>query len=146
LCEMLMGNALKTTALLEEHASDENKNPTLLAILGSSYLINGDDDKGLAIFKRLVKKQLNPISYLNSLLERLTVSGQMKYAHRLINAVISGNIENTQALRFNMTPTLNKIAGQLHAQGKNDEALLILNAAIENKISDQETLDLLNIL
>lgn len=38
-----------------------------------------------------------------------------------------------------MTPSLNKIARQLHAQGKKDEALLILNMAAANKISNAET-------
>lgn len=146
LCEMLTGNALRTTALLEEHASGDDQNPTLLALLGSSYLINGDNFRGLAIFGKLAGKKLDLIAYLNSLLERLNVGGRIDYILRLIDAVASGNSGNTQALRAKMTPTLNKIASQLHAQGENAEALLILNAALKNKISDQQTLALLNIL
>jgi len=36
-------------------------------------------------------------------------------------------------------PRINNIARQLHAYGKKDEALIILNAAMENKTCDKET-------
>jgi glycosyltransferase involved in cell wall biosynthesis/Tfp pilus assembly protein PilF len=44
----------------------------------------------------------------------------------------------------NITPLLNTYARQLRTHGKKDEALLILNAIIENKISNAETMNLLN--
>ena len=43
-----------------------------------------------------------------------------------------------------ITPPLNKFAKQLHAYGKKDEALLILKAAIENRINNEETMNLLD--
>jgi GT2 family glycosyltransferase/Tfp pilus assembly protein PilF len=45
-----------------------------------------------------------------------------------------------------ITPILNTYASQLRTHGKKDEALLILNAIIENKINDAETMKLLDIL
>ncbi len=41
--------------------------------------------------------------------------------------------------RLQITPLLNDIASQLHSHGKRNEALLILNATVENKLSDEET-------
>jgi tetratricopeptide (TPR) repeat protein len=41
---------------------------------------------------------------------------------------------------------LNKIAAQFDAQGKRNEARRILNAAIENKLNDEETNKLLDAL
>ncbi len=38
-----------------------------------------------------------------------------------------------------LTPLLNKIARQLHAHSRKDEALLILDAAMENRLNDEET-------
>ncbi|NTW77916.1 MAG: hypothetical protein HGB33_09155, partial [Syntrophaceae bacterium] len=43
-----------------------------------------------------------------------------------------------------MTARLNNIAGQLNTYGKKKEASILLNAAVENKISDAETVKLLN--
>jgi len=63
---------------------------------------------------------------------------------------LEGKIEKTQELfqllwqkGMHITPTLNKTASRLHAYGKRDEAMLILKATIENKISDDETMRLL---
>ena len=47
---------------------------------------------------------------------------------------------------FNLTPGFNKVAKQLHLCGKKEKARLILNAVIENKINDQETMDLFELL
>jgi GT2 family glycosyltransferase/Tfp pilus assembly protein PilF len=46
----------------------------------------------------------------------------------------------------NMTPLLNTYASQLHTHEKKDEALLILNAMIENKLNDMETMRLVDVL
>lgn len=100
LCEMLVGNVVKTTALLEESVSGENENPTLMAVLGASYLISGDNDKGLALFKKIAKKRLNGVPYVNSLLKKLIAGRQIEYAHRLIDAAISGNIADRETLRL----------------------------------------------
>ena len=43
-----------------------------------------------------------------------------------------------------ITAPLNKFAKQLHAYGRKDEALLILDATIENKINNEETMNLLD--
>jgi predicted Zn-dependent protease len=48
--------------------------------------------------------------------------------------------------RVEIALLLNIIAKQLHAHGKKDEALLILNATIENKLNDQETMRLVDVL
>lgn len=56
-------------------------------------------------------------------------------------------IELLQILRQKnvlITPNLHKFAKQFHTNGKKDEALMILHAAIENKLSNQETMNLLD--
>jgi len=143
LSEMLTGNVLKTRTLLESFISGEDENPIMMVMLGASYLISGDNDRGLGIFKKFVKKQINPLIYLNSFFEQLMASGQIEYFKRLFDATISNNIADLETLRRQVTPLLNKISGQYHAQGKKDEALRILNAMIENKLNDQETMKLL---
>jgi tetratricopeptide (TPR) repeat protein len=45
--------------------------------------------------------------------------------------------------KFSITDALNRMAKQLFSQGKAVEALAILNAAIQNGVSDQETLKLM---
>jgi O-antigen biosynthesis protein len=142
LSEMLMGNILKTKTLLEEFVSGENEIPTLLAMLGASYFISGDNEKGLAVFRKLAAKQINMITYVNSLLEQLIASGQIEYFNRLIDAALWGNMTDRDTLRRQVAPLLNNIAGRLHAQGKKDEALVILKAAIANGIDNLETTSL----
>jgi hypothetical protein len=83
---------------------------------------------------------------VNSILEKLVASGQIEYAKRLIDSALSGNIANRATLRLYMTPQLNKIAKQFNAHGKRDEALLILNATIESRLGDQETMSLYDAL
>lgn len=100
LCEMFTGNVLKTTAILEESLTGKNDNPIMLAVLGSTYLISGDKDKGLAIFKSLTRKKINGAEHVNKLFETLMTSGQIEYARLLIEAAISGNIANSQTLRL----------------------------------------------
>jgi O-antigen biosynthesis protein len=100
LSEMLTGNVLKAKTLLEEFISDDDEIPTLIAMLGASYFISGDHDKGLVIFKKLAKKQIKIVTYLNSLLEQLIASGQIEYFNRLIDAAISGKIADRETLRL----------------------------------------------
>jgi GT2 family glycosyltransferase/cytochrome c-type biogenesis protein CcmH/NrfG len=101
LSEMLMGNVPKTTALLEEFGSSENENPTLLAVLGASYLVSGYTDKGLAILKKLARRRFNNVPYyVNSLVAQLIASGQLEYANLLIDAALSGNIADRETLRL----------------------------------------------
>jgi tetratricopeptide (TPR) repeat protein len=142
LSEMLMGNVLKTKTLLEKFASDENETPALMAMLGATYFISGDNDHGLAVFQKLAAKQFRIITYVNSLLEQLIASGQIEYFNRLIDAAILGNMTDRETLRRQVAPLLNKLAGQLHDQGKKDEALSILKSTIATGIDDQETTSL----
>jgi tetratricopeptide (TPR) repeat protein len=44
--------------------------------------------------------------------------------------------------QFQVTPLINTIVKESLANGKRDEALLILNATIENNLNDQETMSL----
>jgi O-antigen biosynthesis protein len=72
----------------------------------------------------------------------------------LLKAVIfclEGKNDNAQELlillckkRVQVIPSLNGFAKQLYKHGKEDEALLILKAAIENKINNEETMHLLD--
>jgi hypothetical protein len=74
----------------------------------------------------------------------------------LLTAVIfclEGKNEKAQELlqglkqkKFDATSTLNKIAGRLYTNKKNYDALLILNAMIENMIANQETMRLVDVL
>lgn len=71
----------------------------------------------------------------------------------LLLAIVSclrGEIERMQEAfeilrnkRFNITPGLNGVARQLQLQGKNRESLSILDAAIQYRIGDRETTQLL---
>lgn len=71
----------------------------------------------------------------------------------LLLAIVSclrGEIERMQEAfeillnkRFNITPGLNGVARQLQLQGKDRESLSILNAAIQYRIGDRETTQLL---
>ena len=146
LSAMLTGDVLKTKALLEEFISDENDHPIMMGMLGASYFISGDNDKGLVVFKKLAKNGIKVVVYVNSLLEQLMTSGQIEYFSRLIDATISNNITDRETLSRQLAPVLNRIAKQRHAEGKKDEVLRILNATIENKINDQETKWLLDAL
>lgn len=146
LSEMFTGNVLKTKALLEEVVTGELEVPTLLALLGASHFITGDNDKGLTIFRNLAEKQIKIVAYVHSLLEQIIAAGQTEYFKRLIDAVVYSNIADHETLRRQVTPRLNSTAKQFHAQGKQDEASLILNATMETKIGDAETEDLLEAL
>jgi len=143
LSEMLTGNVLRTKMLLEKSAAGEDEAPSLTALFGASCLISGNTDKGLDIFRKLAKKHIKIILYLNSFLEQLMESGQIDYFNRLIAAIVSGKIAQSEALSLNLTPALHKIAERRRAEGKKDEALRILNTMVENKISDMQTEKLL---
>ena len=54
--------------------------------------------------------------------------------------------EHLRQKRVQITPQLNIIANQLQSNGRKNEALLILNAMIENKLNDSETATLLKML
>ncbi len=139
LSEMFLGDAPKAATLLEEFLSNGKEHPVLMVVLGTSYLICGNNDKGLAIFKKLAEKQINPVAYANSLLEQLIKSGRFDYFNRLVDAAISNNIADRETLRRQVTPALNKIAREFQVNGKTDQALLILNAVFENRLNNEET-------
>ncbi|MFA7012885.1 MAG: glycosyltransferase [Desulfobacterales bacterium] len=63
------------------------------------------------------------------------LKGEKEKAQEILQTLLHSGVQ--------MTPSLNKIARQLHANGKKDEALLILNAAIENNISNETTKNML---
>ena len=146
LSAMLTGDVSKTKTLLEEFVSGENDHPIMVGMLGAAYLISGDNSSGLVLFKKLAEKKINCVTYINSLLELLMGSGQLAYFNRLLDATASDNIADRETLRRKTTPLLNKTARQFQAQGKRDEARLILTATIENSIHDQNTLSLYNAL
>ena len=123
----------------------KNEHPIMMGMLGASYLICGDIDKGLMVFKKMAKMQIKISAYVHSLLEPLIFSGQMEYFNRLIDAILANDITNCEALRLRLTPGMNKTAQQLYVNGKNDEAMLILNAAVKNEIHDAATMKLLDV-
>jgi|GEM_PF-893490 len=66
---------------------------------------------------------------------------------------IQGQVEKVRDLftllsnkRFNLTPSLNTIAKQLHTNKRNRESISVLRVAIENRMSNQETIDLLEMV
>ena len=52
--------------------------------------------------------------------------------------------QSLQKRRIRVISLLNKVAGQLQDYGKHQEALLVLNTAVENRIQNEETLKMLN--
>jgi GT2 family glycosyltransferase/Flp pilus assembly protein TadD/predicted SAM-dependent methyltransferase/predicted O-methyltransferase YrrM len=100
LCELLRGNVLKAKDLLEKSESSENKHSTMMAVLGASYFISGNNNRGTAIFEKLAKKQINGAMYVNDLLKKLIASGQTEYAKLLIDATLSGDVADGETFRL----------------------------------------------
>lgn len=77
----------------------------------------------------------SPASFLNAII--FCLSGEKDKARELFSLL--------RQKQFNlMTARLNNIAGQLNTSGRKKDALILLTAAADNKISDAETVKLLN--
>jgi tetratricopeptide (TPR) repeat protein len=99
-------------------------------------IIAGSLDKALCALEDLLQTmpEYSPALFLEALI--FCLEKKKEEAYKIFQLL--------QQKRVEITHRLNNISKQLNNYGKKDEALLILNAAVENKISNQETLRLVN--
>jgi GT2 family glycosyltransferase/Flp pilus assembly protein TadD len=143
--------------------------PEIYIQLASAYLLQDRFDEALQTASKTLEAKVKLKEYINiyalceiiagsldkasyELKETLKTAPDYAPAH-LLMAVISclkGEKEQTQELlgllrqkQIQITGHLNKLAKQLYTRARKDEALLILNATIENNISNAETIALL---
>jgi GT2 family glycosyltransferase/Flp pilus assembly protein TadD len=143
--------------------------PEIYIQLASAYLLQDRFDEALQTASKTLEAKVKLKEYINiyalceiiagsldkasyELKETLKTAPDYAPAH-LLMAVISclkGEKEQTQELlgllrqkQIQITGHLNKLAKQLSTRARKDEALLILNATIENNISNAETIALL---
>ncbi len=141
-------------------------------LLAGSYMALNRYDEALASARKAMETEVKRKEYVNVYAECEIIAGSMEKAFSaleeqlkimpdysialILMAVISclkGEKERTQDLfqllqqkHTEITFHLNIIARRLNNYGKKDEALLILNAMIENKISNQETMRLVGVI
>jgi len=94
-------------------------------------IIAGSLERAFDVLEELLKTMPDyaPALVLTAII--FSLEGKKEEAQGIFQALLSRRVE--------ITPTLNKFVRQLHAHGKKDEALVILNTAIENHLQDAET-------
>jgi len=146
--------------------------PEIYIQLAEAYLLLDRYEEALKSALKAMESKLKRKEYVHIYAHCEIIVGSLEKAYRaleelhkttpdyspalFLKAVIfclEGKTEKAQELfqllqqkRVQITPLLNKLANQLHAHEKRDEALLILNAAVENRISNEETKNLLETL
>jgi len=143
--------------------------PEIYIQLASAYLLLNRYDEALKTAHRAMEARVKQKEYVHIYAHCEIIAGSLEKAFLaleellktrpdyvpalLLTAIIfclEGKKEKAQELfqllrqkRVQITTNLNEYAEQLHTNGKKDDALMILHAAIENKLSDQETMKLL---
>jgi tetratricopeptide (TPR) repeat protein len=116
-------------------------NPTLKEFVqtyANCEIIAGSVDKASAALHELLKTTPGYPPALLLVAVVFCIQGQFEKMQELFKMLLNKRFEITQAL--------NTMARQLGIQGKNNEVLSILNATIENRIANQETMNLLEML
>lgn len=134
----LAGNNFKEALSAARKAMEAEIKPS-----GSVYfyaiteIIAGSLQKAAAALKETMETNpdYSPASFLNAII--FCLSGEKDKARELFSLLRRKQFDL-------MTARLNNIAGQLNTSGRKKDALILLNAAAENKISDAETVKLLN--
>jgi GT2 family glycosyltransferase len=98
-------------------------------------IIVGSLSKALRELEELLKTTPGymPALFLMAVINCL--EGKTEIAQRTLQALSRGGLQ--------ITPSLNKIAKQLHTHGKKDQAIIILNMTMQNGMNDGETATLL---
>jgi O-antigen biosynthesis protein len=116
-------------------------NPTLkevVQVYATSEIIAGSVDKASAALDGLLMTMPGypPALFLFAVV--LCLQEQFEKMQELLTMLLQHG--------FKVTAALNDIGRQLHVQGKNNEAILILKVMIENRIGDQKTIELLEMV
>lgn len=143
--------------------------PEIYIQLASAYLLLNRYDEALKTAQRAMEARVKQKEYVHIYAHCEIIAGSLEKAFSaleellktkpdylpalMLTAIIfclEGKNEKAQELfqllrqkHVQITTNLNEYAEQLHTNGKKDEALMILNAAIENKMSNAETMKLL---
>ena len=125
-----------------EAASKAIKSKTILKeyiyIYAHCAIIVGSLNKALALLEELheTTPDYQPVLFLMAVIFYLESKNEK--AQEFIKELLQKRVQ--------ITPNLNKIALQLYRHGKRNASLLILDAMIENKLNDEETARLLEIV
>lgn len=125
-----------------EAASKAIKSKTILKeyiyIYAHCAIIVGSLNKALALLEELheTTPDYQPVLFLMAVIFYLESKNEK--AQEFIKELLQKRVQ--------ITPNLNKIALQLYRHGKRNASLLILDAMIENKLNDEETARLLEII
>ncbi len=153
------------------HISESDPISETYMQLATAYLASGDYEEALASACKAMEAEIRPGGsvYFYAITE--IIAGSLEKALKELEDALKVNPNYSPALflksiifcltgkqdearelfellrqkQFDlMTARLNNIAGQLNTYGKKKEALILLNATVENKISNAETMHLLN--
>jgi len=159
-------------SLAYQHVAQSSHGDPLAEIytqMASAYLMLNRFDEALAAVRKAIVSKTKQKEYIHVYAHCEIIAGSLANAlyeleellkttpdyppAMLLMATIfclEGQKEKTQELfqmllkkNMDITPLLNTYASQLKTYGKKDEALLILNAMVENKINNVETINLL---
>ncbi|MEN6489938.1 MAG: hypothetical protein ABFD66_13855, partial [Smithella sp.] len=139
--------------------------------LATAYLASNSFEEALAAARKAMEAEIKPGGSVYFYAISEIIAGSLEKASKELEDILKANPDYSPALfltalvfclsdekdkanelfqslrqkQFDlMTARLNNIAGQLNTYGKKKEASILLNAAVENKISDAETVKLLN--
>lgn len=169
LLELAEVNAETKAYLKLNHPLRMNPETEVYILLTSSYLVLDRYDEALSASRKAVELSpaLKEVVQTYAICEIVAGSPDKAYnaLHGLLMTMpdyppailllavffcIQGQVEKVRDLfrllsnkGFNLTPSLNTIAKQLHTNKRNRESISILKAAIENRMSNQGTIDLL---
>jgi tetratricopeptide (TPR) repeat protein len=140
--------------------------------LASAYLLLNRYEEAIKAARKTIENKVKLKEYVNIYAHCEIIAGSLSNAYAALEELLETNPDYLPALflkavifrlegkkekaqelfqllqqkNVRITSPLNKIARQLLAHEKKEEALLILNAAIENQINDEETGTLLEAL
>ena len=111
------------------------KRKEYIHIYAHCEIVAGSLDRAFSALQALLEATPDyaPALFMTAVI--LCLKGETEKAREGFESLVRSHVQ--------ITPSLNKIVRQLHAHSRKDEAFLILDAAMENKLDDEETRRLL---
>jgi cytochrome c-type biogenesis protein CcmH/NrfG len=107
------------------------KRKEYIHIYAHCEIVAGSSDRAFSALQALLEATPDyaPALFMTAVI--LCLKGETEKAREGFESLVRSHVQ--------ITPSLNKIARQLHAHSRKDEAFLILDAAMENRLNDEET-------
>jgi len=100
MCLLCLGNTQKALQLVEKTLDTHAQSPTLLLMLGTAKLCEGDSAEGLKIYQHLTEKRVVFSDFINDAVTKLIEGKQEESALRVLEAAVKTHAvnENTEGL------------------------------------------------